>query len=84
MSKAFDQFSPVFVGFDTDDEDFTRDIKSALSESSSDEEKYVVAIRRDAPFDPDMILSRPENDDITDIPNLPEESEDSESEREKE
>lgn len=84
MRLEFDQVSPNFARFDTDSEDFTSDIELIPSESSSDEETYVVAVLRDGPFEPDLRLSRPEVDDTPDLLDLLEEYEDSESEEEKE
>ena len=55
-SLEFDQISPIVAGSETDSEDFTSDVESVASESSSEEETYVVEILGDDSFDLDLTL----------------------------
>lgn len=84
MNLELDKVSLTCARSDNDSEDFTSDIESIPSEISSYEEKYVVAFLRDAPFEPEMSLSRPDIDYIPYILDFKGEDKDSESEREEE
>ena len=67
MSLEFDQVSPIVAGSETDSEDFTSDVESFASESSSEEETYVVAIFGDDPCNLNLTLDRAiEEDDEMD------------------
>ena len=67
MSLDFDQVSPIVAGSETDSEDFTSDVESFASESSSEEETYVVAILGDDPCKLNLTLDRAmEEDDEVD------------------
>ena len=66
-SLEFDQVSPIVAGSKTDSEDFTSDVESFASESSSEEETYVVAILDDDPGKLNLTLDRAmEEDDEVD------------------
>ena len=56
MSLEFDQVSPIVASSETDSEDFTSDVESFASESSSEEETYVVAILGDDPCNLNLTL----------------------------
>ena len=51
MSLEFDQVCPIVAGSETDSEHITSDVESSASESSSEEETYVVAILCGGPFE---------------------------------
>ena len=70
MSLEFDQVSPIVAGSETDSEEFISDVESFASESSSEEETYVVAILGDDPFELDLTLDGVmKEDDEVDSPN---------------
>ena len=58
MSLELDQLSPIVAGSETDSEEFTSDVESFASESSSEEETYVVAILGDDPCNLNLTLDR--------------------------
>ena len=58
MSLEFDQVSPIVAGSETNSEDFTSDVESFASESSSEEDTYVVAILGDDPCNLNLTLDR--------------------------
>ena len=63
----FDQVSPIVASSETDSEDFTSDIDSFTSESSLEEETYVVTILGDDPYNLNLTLNRTiEEDDEVD------------------
>ena len=63
MSLEFDHVSPIVAGTETDSEDFTSDVESFASESSSEEETYVVAILGDDPCKLNLTLDRAMEED---------------------
>ena len=63
MNLEFDQVSPIVADSETDSEDFTSDVESFASESSSGEETYVVVILRDDPRNLTLTLDREMGED---------------------